>query len=148
MAKEHTREGRFRREGGGFAVAGIVAAYFASPFVSRADPEWLLLSGSCFALGIVGIYTSMVLGEKSRAKTIWTAFLLFSGIAGLGYAAVDATYEHRALARHCAALQNEILNGRAPGTATPPPGRSDAADAFQALGCRARWYEPWLEPHA
>lgn len=144
MATEHTREGRFRREGGGFAIAGIVAAYFASPFISRADPVWMLFGGGLIAFGLVGIYSGIVIKKNSRLATFWTGFAMFSGIAVLGWAGTDATYQQRALDRHCVALQSELLNGRAPGAATPAPGRSDPADAFQALGCRPRWNEPWL----
>lgn len=53
MANEHTREGRFKRDHGGFALAGIILAYFASPLLGKSDPVLLLILGGSLGLTVL-----------------------------------------------------------------------------------------------
>lgn len=137
MANEHTREGKFRRDHGGYAIGGITVAYFASPLIGNADPALSALSGICLGYTIILAYERLVLNVKTRRNIV-------SLIATLAFATffiltmiVSTAHRLQSRDRHCAKLQGEMLNGRAPGTPAPPAGRSDPADAFQALGCRA-----------
>jgi hypothetical protein len=138
MANEHTREGRFKRDHGGFALAGIILAYFASPLLGKSDPVLLLILGGSLGLTVLSAYERKVMLEKTR----WNGVTLVGSlvVAVLCFITVIASAAPLVskLNRQCASLQNEMLNGRPAGSPAPPVGRSDPADAFQALGCRAR----------
>jgi hypothetical protein len=137
MANEHTREGKFKRENGGHAIGGITVAYFAAPFLAKCDPAYLLWGGFFLGVAILTGYERVVLNEKTARNKVWLIASLVLGLSCLFGTALSTASRLQRLDSQCAKLQVEMLNGRAPGTPAPPAGRSDPADAFQALGCRA-----------
>lgn len=137
MASEHTREGKFKRDHGGYAVGGITLAYFAAPIISKCDPAYLLWGGFFLGVAIMIAYGRIVLNDKTGLNLVSLIASLVIGVSCLFGTITSTTYRLQRLDIQCAKLQSEMLNGRAPGTPTPRAGRSDPADSFQALGCRA-----------
>lgn len=143
MAASDTREGKFRRGLGGVAIGSAIGAFFVSPLLPLANPAMLAVGGilcgvSVFALYQMAVYP--VTEARSRRLVFATAPI---GLALLMFALFGAAWAD--FQRHdvCASLQREMLTGRAKGAAAPPPGRSEAKDAFQALGCRPYAGLPW-----
>lgn len=121
---------------GGYAIAGITAAYFASPMLNKMNPTYALLGGFFLACSVLAAYERKVLNEKTRFNYICLVSYLIVALVCIIPSAISAGYHLHKLDIQCSALQGEMLNGRPKGSPSPPIGRSDPADAFQALGCR------------
>lgn len=122
----------------GLAVALMTAVFICHHF-SRAGVAYAEVIGSIEAVDADGDLTSMAkinteptdrLEGQTRRLAVWMLaapllFLASVAIFGFGFEFEDTSNLSR-----CTALQGDMLSAR--------PRRQDAADLFQALGCRPR----------
>ena len=96
--------------------------------------------GVFFVAAMLVLHNGLASPTKGRRAAL--LFPLIAGLIGAFYFVIagfsDAENSVRANDRRCAAVQRDLLSAR--------PRRSDAADLFQALGCRPRGEAPVYAP--
>ncbi|WP_442679877.1 hypothetical protein ACSBM8_01315 [Sphingomonas sp. ASY06-1R] len=131
MADHNTREGKFKREFGGVAIGGALAAFLVSPLLKFANPVALAIAGLLAGMGLLGLYNARVVsGVKPVAEKLAWCFL-FAGGCAAAFALVYAQEASSQLDRYCRVLQSRLIQADREHKAL-----GNAKDVFQTLQCR------------
>jgi len=136
---ENGREARYRRESGGIVIGAVIAGYFMTPLFSRADPITLAMGGAALGLSLFSVYQWAVVGEKTNGNKLTAYIGMVLGFGLLAVAIWSASSTSLALDRRCLVVQEEMLTGRRAGGAERLSGQPNAAELFQAMGCRPQF---------
>ena len=115
MGAEHTREGKWRRISGGLIPVGIIGAYFATPSLRFCNPLLLLLGGVFLGFAAEAGFERLVGNVKTRLNAIQVLGFILLAACFLGAACREIFQREPRWDAKCAALQADMLNGRAAG---------------------------------
>lgn len=131
MSNANANEAKFRRNFGGFILAGVTSAFFVSPLLPLSYPITLFLGGGAAAWAVfVGYHIVVIRPDRALFNQLWIAILFSIGL--LGWTLVDALRTANSLYSQCYDLQMQMERG----TAEKVVGQADAKDRFTAYGCQ------------
>lgn len=115
----------------GLGVAALVMAFFSSGEIAASDPVPLASAGICLGVAIMADHHVQSIPTGRRAAFMLSCVTVAAFVFGCGLIVFLGKEADRALSanrQRCWAIQQDMLSAH--------PRMSNAADAFQALGCR------------